>query len=289
METNRLRQFKVVSETQNLRRASEMLNMSHSALSKSLKVLSTQIGKDLLIQRGRNIVITDYGRNLLVKIDAVLSAEEDLMHVRQDRVAAIRIATFEVFSTHLLGHRWNRYFPSESLELRELLPGQLERAIVDNISDFGITYEPIPVSGLEFTLIGEIEMGIYGLKEKFAQINFNLLPFVAPISPISGTPSGAKGLDGWPDDEFQRFVKYRVDMMETGLALARTGNAVIFSADFVIRHHNVMLSKANQIEIIQPPKGFKKIRRKVFLVSRKTSLENTIMRRLAKLIRSECI
>lgn len=78
-------------------------------------------------------------------------------------------------------------------------------------------------------------------------------------------------------------------MMETGLAFARMGKAVIFSADFVIRHHNVMLGRANQLEIIQPPKGFKKIRRKIFLVSRKTSVENREMRMLAKLIRSECI
>ena len=84
--------------------------------------------------------------------------------------------------------------------------------------------------------MGTIEMGIHGLKGKFSSVDFSELPFVTPISPVSGAPTGVKGLDGWPENEIPRFCKFRVDMMESGLALVRAGEAVIYAPLFVIHH-----------------------------------------------------
>lgn len=289
METNRLRQFQTVSELMNLRKAAEVLNISHSALSKSLKVLQEQLGMSLLIQRGRNIELTEEGVQILPKIADLLNAEDRLASKQVNTDKVVKVASFEVFSTHLIGHCWGKYFPDTQLELRELLPGKLEAAIVEGVSDIGITYEPIPIKGIELILMGTIEMGIYGLKGKFSSMDFFELPFVTPISPVSGTPTGVKGLDGWPDNEMPRFCKYRVDMMESGLALARAGEAVIYAPHFVIHHHNKNLSNSSTLVRIPGPKKLKKISRNVYLIIRKNAHESKELKKVATLIRNECI
>ena len=61
METNRIRQFCVVAETENIRKASELLGITHGGLSKSLQVLEREYGKKLLLPQGRGIALTDEG------------------------------------------------------------------------------------------------------------------------------------------------------------------------------------------------------------------------------------
>lgn len=287
METNRLRQFQVITQVMNLRKAAEILHLSHSALSKSMKVLQEQLGEDLLIQCGRNIELTEEGQALLPRIADLLKAEEALLAKKVRTENKIRIGTFEVFSTHLLGRNWTKYFPDSLLELREFLPGQLEAAIIERTSDFGITYEPVPIHGIELKLITTVEMGIFGL-EKFKGMPLEKLPFVTPIAPISGTPTGTKGLDGWPENALERFAKFKVDMMESGLALVRTGQAVIFLPHFVAHHHNLGLTSSSMIHLLPAPRGLRKVTRKVYLLTRKGARETKEVRQLASLIRNEC-
>lgn len=288
METNRLRQFLVVYQTKNLRKAADLLGMSHSALSKSLKVLQTQLSMKLLDQRGRNIEITEEGQRFFHKAEKFLAAEDELVSLPPVKRAVIKIGTFEVFSTHLLGSVWAKYFGDSELELREFLPGQLERAIFDRQVDYGITYEPIPQSEIAFTLIGRIEMKVYARKGSFQELETSKIPFVAPISPILSTPTGAKGLDGWPEDKVKRTVRYRVDMMETGLALARSGSAAIFLPEFLVQCHNSVI--ADNMKLYKLPNVMlkKSVVRKVYLVARKSAVESSQYRILAKLIRNEC-
>lgn len=289
METNRLRQFCVVYETRNLRKAAEIVGLSHSALSKSLKVLQVEIKKKLLVQKGRNIEITDEGHRFFKRTQKFLEAEEALLASTSMDESKIRIGTFEVFSTHLLGHTWGKYFPSTELELHEVLPGEIETALISGSLDIGITYEPIPTAGLEFLLVGKIQMKIYVRRGAFPRVPIEDLPFVAPVAPIRGTPTGAKGLDGWPIHEFPRKVKFKVGMMETGLALVRAGQAAIFLAPFVANHHNRIVAKEFELVEHALPKAIKPTIRNVYLVLRASSEENATVKKLASLIRKECL
>ena len=64
METNRLKQFCTVKETGNLRKAANLLGISHSGLSKSMKALEEELGFPLFQSNGRGIVVTDEGLKL---------------------------------------------------------------------------------------------------------------------------------------------------------------------------------------------------------------------------------
>ena len=290
METNRVRQFCVVFETENLRKAADVLGMSNSALSKSLKVLQQELKQQLLMQSGRNIVITDDGKQFYKKAIEFLKHEDLLVTKDSAKTEILRLGTFEVFSTHLIGTTWHKYFKNTQLDLYELLPGDLEKSLLNNEIDLGVTYEPIPTKGLEFVKIGAIEMGIYARADKFpASTKLDELQFVAPIRPIKGTPSGMKGLDGWPDDLLPRNVLYKVDMMESGLAFARQGLAAIFIPHFVAQSMNCQLKNEFRLHEIPYPPKLKSIKRNLYLIKRSNQIESPLIRTLAKLLRSECL
>ena len=73
METNRLHQFYTLYQTVNLRKASELLGISHSGLSKSMTILQRELDQDLFITVGRGIAFTDKGHQLAAKIPDFLA------------------------------------------------------------------------------------------------------------------------------------------------------------------------------------------------------------------------
>jgi DNA-binding transcriptional LysR family regulator len=289
METNRLKQFCVVYKTMNLRKAAEILNMSHSALSKSLKVLQEELDLRLLQQDGRGIVITDIGREFVQKAQALLDLEAELLTHSKSHGEMLKIGSFESFSTHLLGMRWHLHFGDLPLQIHELSSGQIEQAVLDSTIDAGITYEPVPTRDLAFIQIGKVAMGIYHRKGLFKKMSFEQIPFVAPLMPSVGTPSSAKGLDGWPEHELPRHIKYRVDLMESGLALVRAGQAAIFIPDFVAQSQNEALSDEYKLVERAYPEPIKKIERRIFLIVRPSRQKEKPIRQLLEMIRKECL
>src|SRR4051812_3199774 len=102
METNRLHQFCVIAETGNLRKAAEMLGISHGGLSKSLKVLEEEVGLELVIPSGRGLAVTDEGREFHARAKAFLSQLDSLTAKSSQKSRELRVGTFEVFSTYFL-------------------------------------------------------------------------------------------------------------------------------------------------------------------------------------------
>lgn len=289
METNRIRQFCVLYELQNLRKASEVVGLSHGAFCKSLKVLQEELGEKLYQQEGRGLAITDFGHRFYNKAQVFLAQEKEFLFEDKSIKKAQKIGTFEVFSTHLLGSVWSKYFKDDALDLYEMLPGHLEKNLAEGNIDIGITYEPIPTPGIEFIKIGKIEMGIFAKSGHFLDQDILKIPFVAPVSPLEGSPTGVQGLDGWPDDKFPRTVKFRVDMMESGIALVRSGQCAIFLPKFVARHHNRMAQSEFHITERKLPVGMRPVTRHVYLLKRKSRVEGALDRIIAKLIRAECL
>ncbi|MGI6075089.1 MAG: LysR family transcriptional regulator [Pyramidobacter sp.] len=65
MELNQLRYFAKVAELEHMTQASRELNISESALSRSIRQLEEELGTRLFERRGRNIVLTESGALLL--------------------------------------------------------------------------------------------------------------------------------------------------------------------------------------------------------------------------------
>jgi len=287
MITDRLRYFSVIANTQNLRRAAELLHLSPAALSKAVKQLEDELNLKLIVPAGRGIAITDEGKEVATRAESLLEDLDKLIRWKVNKEkekAPLKLGSFEVFTTHFLGPLVNNHLDDTPLLLHEFVPGQLEQAVARREIDLGIIYMPVPTAGLDFLKVTSIEMGIFGLKDKFR----TNLPFAVPITPVQGAANKVKGLDGWPDHEVPREVKYRVTMMESALELCRQGLAVAYLPKFVAELHNQKVQKQFQLHNYRLPNRMKLQKQDVYLIKRQSDLENSLHKKIAKAIRMIC-
>jgi DNA-binding transcriptional LysR family regulator len=289
METNRIRQFRVIVETGNLRKAADLLGISHSGLSKSMKAFELELGFPVFHASGRGLVITDRGMRVYKQSESLLADVERLRGTDEPvEETVLRIGSFEVFTSYFIGPLLKEYLPLSDIEIHELVPGRLEEALAYKRIDIGITYEPVPRKGIEYIKVTTLLMGAYVLKGEFKNLSLSEIPFVVPVSPLEGAPSGVKGRDGWPDEKIHRNTRYRVDLMSTGLEIARQGLGAIFIPRFVAKLHNDRLDGRHRLEALPLPKGLSHVRREVFIVKRESTTETSTIRQIAKALRNIC-
>lgn len=289
MDTNRIKQLIIISQTKNLRRAAELLGITHAGLSKSVRALEVDLGVSLLTRDGRGIKLTNTAVKLLKDCEVFLEQEKVLISKFRSTSSIeskkVIVGTFEVFSTHLLPLIVNALGDDIQIEIRELLPGQIEDAVSSGDIDIGITYLPVPKQKLDFLEVNSISMGIYGIKALLNKHkNFEELPFVIPVSSVESTPNKAKGLDGWPDDRIHRNIMYRVSLMESALALARSGKAVAFIPHFIARLHNITALK--EYQLVERKHKLGKDKQKIYIVKSQNKDEGVIIKKISKLLRS---
>jgi DNA-binding transcriptional LysR family regulator len=293
MDSNRLKYFIVLNETESVRKAAEILNISPAALSKSIKLLEHEVGTSLIVPSGRGISITAEGRAIAMQVQPLIDGLErikrtlkDNKSVDQINTKTILIGSFEVFSTHFLDEILNHFPPQASLMLQKIIPGEMEQAILDGLLDYGITYIPIPTTGIVHQKIAYAEMQIFGRVDLFAKTPFKKMPFAIPAYPLSGAPNRIHGLDGWPDGVIDRFIKYRVSMMESALALCRQGRAVAYLPSFVVNQHNKTVKSEYHLKALPFPKGMSLRKQPVFVAKRKSAPNDDIFKKLIHALKS---
>lgn len=289
METNRIRQFRTIVETGNLRKAAEILAISHSGLSKSMKALEQELGITLFHASGRGIVISDTGMKLYERSSRFLQEMDRFLGIEEEvPTRSLRLGSFEVFTSYFIGPLLSKYLPNSGIEVHELVPGRLEEALAFNKVDVGITYEPFPRTGIEFVKVTSLLMGAYALTNRFVNEDLSSIPFIVPVSPLEGAPSGVKGRDAWPNEKLERNVRYRVDLLATGLEIARQGLAAIFIPRFVANLHNESVTKDKKLVPLTPKRGIQAVKRDVFIVKRESTMEDQTIRQIARALRNTC-
>lgn len=286
MEIKRLRLFRTVAETGNLRQAAELSGMSPGALSKSMKELQSELGVKLFTIAGRGLEITEGGRVVYRKSEDVIRGYESLRAAegRDARAPELRIASFEVFTSYFLS-RVARELVDVPLLARELAPGQIEAALIERQVDLGLTYIPMPHERLDLIEIGEFGMGIYGRRGRFKGLPFREVPFAVPVTTVEGSPVGLRTLDGWPAPKVIRNERYRLELLESGLEMARDGLSLIYCPDFVVRLHNRHLADRFKLVGFPLPEGVRAVRHRAFLVKRKADAEGAEARAVARAFR----
>ncbi len=78
MELTQLRYFLEVAETQHITRSAEKLHIAQPALSQAIHRLEKDLGVPLFANRGRNIVLTEYGKYLKTHAAPLLAELEEL-------------------------------------------------------------------------------------------------------------------------------------------------------------------------------------------------------------------
>lgn len=290
MDIDKLRYFCTICDLGSLTKASELLGLTQPALSKALKSLEAEYGKKLVVPSGRGLAITDSGKLLAKKARPLLEDFAKLNNFEDSEVDldVLSIATFEVFSTYFLRFLDELNLDSLKLRLHEALPGELERHVADGEVDCGITYMPVPHTEVDYLKIAEIEMGVFVKKGAFKGLEQPDIPFVVPIMPIKGIPTKARGLDGWPESAYKRNILHEVTLMASALELCRQGRVAGYFPVFIAREYNLRALPDCQLERKTSPYGNKKCMAPVYIIKRKSDLENQRIKQLSRAIRMIC-
>ncbi len=291
MNLNRLIYFQTLGETGNMRKASEMLNLSPPAISKAMKILEEEVGVSLWVRSGRNIHLTDAGKRLLKRVPALIGELNDLKNFLTDNSSGpkpVRIGTFEVFSTYFLSFLHTLKWQDTPLEMHEFLPGEIEKYLESGDVDLGITYMPVPNPNLDFLKVASIEMGVFTRVDAFKGVPQIELPYVVPVSPLQTIPTKIRGLDGWPEDAYQRKILHKVTLLETALELCRQGRVAGYFPTFIAKEHNKRVKEEFRLERRRSPYAGRICTCDVYIVKRKSDEEGQIAKQIAKAIRLIC-
>ena len=291
MDTNRLNYFCTIAQTGSLAKASDFLGISPAALSKAMKILEEEVGFQLIQPSGRGIVITQEGERFAEKGQKILDELGQLSQYAKgilSNSAQIKLGSFEVFTTYLIGEIYKELSDTHDLVVHELGPGKIEEALLERKIDVGLSYIAIPHKDLDHLQLGKVRMGVFGLKDHFSKIPMSDLPFVIPVEPLSGAPTKAQGTDGWQPSYGPRTVRFKVSMMESALELVRRGLSVAYLPSFVVDLHNQYVLPKYKIEEIKFPEDSDRYS-PVYLIKRKDEKESALMKKLAKAIRKNLL
>ena len=147
-----LQAFRAVAEVQNLRAASEVLHLTHSAVSQQIRGLEEQLGFALFERRGRRIVLNAAGEALLRSVEPALAQLDDGVQAAAAAASGstqrLRVTTLPSFAQRWLlprMGRWRERHPQMALEidasqqvidlLKELLERDYQIKFVVNVID----------------------------------------------------------------------------------------------------------------------------------------------------------
>lgn len=149
-----LEQFVALARTKNFTRAAEELNLSQSALSRSIQKLEDQVGQPLFDRRPREVVLTDLGELLLERAKKILKLVEDTFSEvaeagRRGRIRLGAIPTIApYFLPSLLGSFAEKH-PEISVMVQEDTTEMLIKSCSHGEIDLAIVAMPIIAKQLE--------------------------------------------------------------------------------------------------------------------------------------------
>ena len=284
METDRLRYFTIIAETGSLTKASQILGVSHSGLSKTISALEAETKTKLFRPQGRGLEITPEGKWFYQKAREIIAITDEILQGQKEKTSLVRIGFSSVIAITCSGIIAAEF--DEAMSFSEIDVGELEGKIISGELDFGIAFIPSPRPELEYLEIGEVIFNSYVREDLAKQTPGEELSYVVPISDFSSNPLGYKARDGWPQDVL-RTPHFSVSAFAIALNLLRAGQAAIYMPDFVAILENQGRASGQHFVVIKEHKAAETTR-KVFLVKRQANEESKAMKKTVKIIRRVC-
>lgn len=157
-----LRVFVMVAQAKSFSRAGDIIGLSQSAVSHSIKELERQTGVRLLDRTTREVVLTEAGQQLAVRLERLLdelsSTLREAGRVGQQLTGTVRVAASQTISAHLIPQciaSSNRLYPEIDFVLHDRPQQWVLESIRHGEVDFGIVIDPGPAGDLEIEEILE--------------------------------------------------------------------------------------------------------------------------------------
>lgn len=140
MELNQIRYFLEVAQNQHMTKSAEKLHISQPSLTQSIHRLEESLGVPLFMAKGRNIVLTEYGRYFQKKVEPIVQALDDLPHQMQ---LMAKITTETIHLNVLAASSLVTEAVIEYKHNRRNLNFQLLQNSENDIYDIAITTSPV--------------------------------------------------------------------------------------------------------------------------------------------------
>ncbi|MEG6457844.1 LysR family transcriptional regulator [Enterobacter hormaechei] len=155
-----LRVFVTVAQARSFSRAGEIIGLSQSAVSHSVKELETQTGVKLLDRTTREVVLTEAGQQLAMRLERLLdelhSTLRDVGRLGQQLSGTVRVAASQTISAHLIPQciaESNHRYPDIDFVLHDRPQQWVLESIRQGDVDYGIVIDPGAVSDLECEVV----------------------------------------------------------------------------------------------------------------------------------------
>jgi DNA-binding transcriptional LysR family regulator len=286
MDTNRLKQFCVIAETGSLTKAAQLLHITHSGLSKSMKLLQEELQAVLMQPAGRGLTLTQEGVIAYQRAKALLLQEDKLFSALKPCVEPIsyKIGTVEIFIHPLIKELGSAPFKDLKITLLDLEPGNIEMLIADHQLDVGITYAPYPHPDIDIMELGSYRLGCYYANPAFDNVTFAELPFAAPAQGPLNNPLKIRDRDGWAESLYPRNIKYEVNLLSTAIELTMQGYCAIHIPDFVARKINASERRPQSL-IEHPFSKDKTSQQRLFILKRRNAPQSKIYKALVDFVK----
>ena len=223
---NWLPAFRAVAETEHLPTASEMMNVTPPALSRTVKQLEDALGYPVFDRQGRSIVLNEKGHRLLAAVRESMRRVDDVIDANNQETFSGAVRWTCNWSLTGMVLDTLRQMVTEHPALlpkmvtlepndlaHQLLRGELDVAVINNLVD---------IEGLTSTKLGEVphavfcgrEHPLYGRKQTTLE-QLAEHAFAAPTA----TPNGVYE-DGWPN-HITRHVVMEFSQMSVGFRACR--------------------------------------------------------------------
>ncbi|MBD8069027.1 LysR family transcriptional regulator [Bacillus sp. PS06] len=146
MDFNWLQTFVVAAETENFRRASELLYISQPSVTFHIKQLEKEIGVSLFLRDGKKIKLTEEGRTFLKHarhlIHSYQKGLEEMNRRNQGFTKTLSIAISPLIAETILPHVLKRYlndYPHVEISVKIVESAEIEKAVLDESVDIGLS------------------------------------------------------------------------------------------------------------------------------------------------------
>ena len=275
---NWLPAFRAVAETEHLPSASEILHVTPSALSRSIKQLEEELGQQLFRRVGRRLELSPAGEELLRalresmrRLDRGLSAASTSQFV-----GPVRVCAPEPFATAFVIDALEGLVEAHPLvvpNLSALASATACRWVLDRRLDVAILDDPKGEDGLRIERVGALPYGVYCAE---GHPLFRLeRPTLEEIVRYAFVSPPASAVDPWPR-EHDREVAMVVADMHQALAVCAHGRFLALLPDVIAQAY-------------RGPRALRRVplgvstERDVFVVCRESSAEGPVLALLAEL------
>lgn len=271
MSLDDLKNFRIVSETLNITRASEVLGLSQPALSYSIKRLESELGVELIVRLKNGIQLSKAGEEFLKKVNRLIIAWEDSQKILSDNSKEVRgefsIGLHPSVALYCLDKfllEIDREFPLLNYKISHGLSREMVNKVINWELDFGIIINPTNHPDLVITEVAKDTVSLFKASRSKNKLIYDpaLAQSLFILKKLNPTKYGLRG-------------EIQTANLEVVAKLASAGLGIGLLPTRV----------ANQYKGLREVKGSPTFRDRLCLVYRKEKHKNYVSKRIINLLK----